>query len=88
MKENGGAFMFSDKNVNPGSMNLQSWLKKASKEERIEMARKIASTVEKSDDEMSYFDTANLEKMPKEERTWLAKKIASSVPPTRGYTGC
>ena len=84
-KEMQGAFIFSDK---AGSMNLQSWLRKASKEERIEMARKIASTVEKSDDEISYFDTANLEGMAKEERTWLAKKIASSVPPTRGYTGC
>ena len=63
-----GSFIFSEKS---GSMNLQSWIKKASKEERIEMARKIASTVEKSDDEISYFDTANLEKMPKEERTCL-----------------
>ncbi|VVB53638.1 Uncharacterised protein [uncultured archaeon] len=80
----GGALIFNK----PTNNNLRPWLFKASKEERMEMARQIASTVETTDEELSYFDTANLEDMPKEERTWLAKKIASSIPHGRGYTGC
>jgi len=85
VREMGGAFMFRNK---PTNSNLRPWLFKASKEERMEMARQIASTVETTDEELSYFDTANLEDMPKEERTWLAKKIVSSIPHGRGYTGC
>ncbi|CAG0987749.1 hypothetical protein METP1_02126 [Methanosarcinales archaeon] len=42
------------------------------------MAKQIASTVESTDEEIYYIDTANLQDMPREERTWLAKKIASS----------
>ncbi|MFZ3384955.1 MAG: hypothetical protein WA144_13615 [Candidatus Methanoperedens sp.] len=80
--------MFSNKAIKPTNNNLRSWVFKASKEERLEMARQIASTVETTDEEVSYFDTANLEDMPKEERTWLAKKIVSSIPHGRGYTGC
>lgn len=69
-------------------MNFQSWLRKASKEDRIEMARQIASTVEKPEDEISYIDTANLEDMAKEERTWIAKKIVSSIPHDWGCASC
>lgn len=76
-----GPFIFSNKAGN-------SWLWKASKEERIEMAKQIASTVETTEEELSYFDTSNLEDMPKEERTWLAKKIVSSIPHVWRYTGC
>lgn len=57
----------------------------ATKEERIEMARQIASTMETIDDEIYYIDTARIDEMPKEERTWLAKKIVSSVPHVGGY---
>lgn len=78
--------MFSDKPVRPG--DLQSWLRKASKEERIELARQIASTVEKPDDEISYIDTANLQEMHREERIWIAKKIVSTIPHDWGCTGC
>lgn len=80
-----GAFIFSNKAVKSCSMNLQSWLKKASKEERIELARQIASTVETSEDEISYIDTANLQDMHREERMWIAKKIVSSIPHDWGY---
>jgi len=82
------ALMFSNKAIKPVNNNLRSWVFKASKEERLEMARQIASTVETADEELSYIDTANLHEMPKEERTWLAKKIVSSIPHVRGYTGC
>lgn len=83
-----GTFIFSDKAITYGSMNIQSWLRKASKEERIEMARQIASTIDKFDDEIDYINTANLQNMPKEERTWIAKKIVSSIPYDWGYTSC
>ena len=79
-----GASMPANKAIKSMHHDLHSWLCEASKEERIEMAKQIASTVEKSDDEISYFDTANLEDMSKEERLWLAKKIASSIPHVRG----
>jgi len=82
------ALMFSNKAIKPANNNLRPWLYKASKEERMEMARQIASTVETTEEELSYIDTANLHEMPKEERTWLAKKIVSSIPHVRGYTGC
>jgi len=61
-------------------MNLKSWIRKASKEERIEMARQIASTVETSEDEIEYINTANLQDMHREERIWIAKKIVSTIP--------
>ena len=83
-----GSFIFSNKAVKSCSMNLQSWLKKASKEERIKMARQIASTVETSDDEISYIDTANLQEMHREERIWIAKKIVSSIPHDWGCASC
>ena len=82
------ALMFRNKSIKPTNNNLRPWLYKASKEERMEMARQIASTVETTDEELSYIDTANLHDMPKEERTRLAKKIVSSIPHGRGYTGC
>lgn len=78
-----GASMPANKAFKPADNDLQAWLCKASKEERIEMARQIANTVEKSDDEISYFDMADLEDMAKEERSWLARKIASSIPHVR-----
>ena len=83
-----GSFIFSNKAVKSGSMNLQSWIRKASKEERIEMAKQIASTVEKSDDEIDYINTANLQDMHREERIWIAKKIVSSIPHDWGCTNC
>ncbi len=72
--------MFADKSEKPAENNLKSWLRKASKEERIEMAKQIASTVETSDDEIHYIDTASIEEMPKEERMWIARKIVSTMP--------
>ncbi|MCX9084089.1 MAG: hypothetical protein OIN87_04725 [Candidatus Methanoperedens sp.] len=83
-----GSFFFSDKNVKSGSVDLQSWLRKASKEERIEMARKIASTVETSEDEIEYINTENLKDMHREERMWIARKIVSTIPHDWGYTSC
>ena len=83
-----GSFNFSNKAIRSGSMNLQSWIKKASKEERIEMARQIAETVETSGDEMEYINTANLQEMHREERIWIAKKIVSTIPHDWGYTSC
>jgi len=83
-----GAFIFSNKAVKSCGMNLQSWLKKASKEERIEMARQIASMVDKSEDEIDYIDTANLQDMHRKERIWIAKKIVSSIPHDWGYSSC
>jgi len=44
-------------------------LGEASKEERIELAKQIASTVEKADDEIDYINTANLQEMHREERS-------------------
>ncbi|PWB54025.1 MAG: hypothetical protein C3F06_05655 [Candidatus Methanoperedenaceae archaeon] len=81
MTEMKGCFIFASKADD-------SWLWKATKRERIEMAKQIASTVGTTDEEISYIDTANLQDMHKEERTWLAKKIVSSIPHGRGYTGC
>ena len=66
-----GPFIFSNKAID--SKNFHSWLWKASKEERIEMAKQIAFTVETTDDEIDYIDTANLQDMPREERTWLSE---------------
>jgi ribosomal protein L18E len=83
-----GSFNFSNKDIRSGNMNLKSWIRKASKEERIEMARQIASTVEKSDDEIKYINTANLQNMHREERMWIAKKIVSTIPHDWGYTSC
>ena len=83
-----GSFNFSNKAIRSGSMNLKSWIRKASKEERIEMARQIASTVETSEDEMEYINTANLQEMHREERIWIAKKIVSTIPHDWGYTSC
>ena len=83
-----GSFIFSNKAIKSENNNLHSWLWKASKEERIEMAKQIASTVETTDEEIYYIDTANLQDMPREERTWIAKKIVSSIPYVRGGTGC
>ena len=83
-----GAFIFSNKAVKSGSMNLQSWLKKASKEERIKMAKQIVSTVETSEDEIDYINTANLQDMHREERIWIAKKIVSSIPKDWGCASC
>jgi hypothetical protein len=80
--------MFGNKTIKSGNIDLQSWLRKASKEERIEVARQIASTVEKSDDEINYINTANLQDMHREERIWIAKKIVSSIPHDWGYTSC
>lgn len=73
-KEMQESFIFSNKSIKSGSVNLQSWIRKASKEERIEMARQIASTVDKSDDEIDYINTANLQYMQREESIWIAKK--------------
>ena len=70
------------------SGNIQAWLKKASKQERIEMARQIASTVEKPVDEIFYIDTANLEDMAREERMWIARKIVSTIPHDWGCARC
>lgn len=83
-----GAFIFSDKAVKSGCTNLQSWIKKASKEERIEMAKQIASTVETSEDEIEYINTANLQEMHREERIWIAKKIVSTIPHDWGCASC
>jgi len=82
------AFNFSNKAIESGNIDFQPWIRKASKEERIEMARQIASTIEKSDDEFSYIDTANLEDMQREERMWIAKKIVSTIPHDWGCGGC
>jgi hypothetical protein len=49
-----GSFIFSNKAIKSGNIDLQEWLGEASKEERIEMAKQIADTVEKSDDEIEY----------------------------------
>lgn len=76
-----GAFIFANKTGN-------SWLWKATKRERIEMAKQIASTVETADEEIYYIDTANLQDMPREERAWIAKKIVSTIPHDWGYTSC
>jgi|GEM_PF-1305930 len=88
MQKMQGSFIYSNKTVKSGSMNLQSWIKKASKEERIEMAKQIASTVEKSDDEIDYINTENLQDMHREERMWIAKKIVSTIPHDWGYSSC
>ncbi|MCX9025002.1 MAG: hypothetical protein OIN85_02765 [Candidatus Methanoperedens sp.] len=82
------SFIFSDKAIESDNIDFQSWLGEASKEERIEIARQIASTVEKSDDEISYIDMSNLRDMPKEKRIWIAKKIVSSIPHDWGYASC
>jgi hypothetical protein len=83
-----GSFIFSDKAIKSGCTNLRSWIRKASKEERIELAKQIASTVETSEDEMEYINTANLQDMHREERMWIAKKIVSTIPHDWGYTSC
>ncbi len=83
-----GASMPANKAIKSMHHDLHSWLCEAPKEERIEMAKPIASTVEKSDDEIYYIDTANLQDMPKEKRIWLAKKIAASIPHVRGWAEC
>lgn len=82
------AFNFSNKTIESDKIDFQSRLRKASKEERIEIARKIASTIDRSDDEVSYIDTANLEDMHREERIWIAKKIVSTIPHDWGCGGC
>jgi actin-related protein len=82
------SFIFSNKAVKASNIDLQSWLGEASKEERIELAKQIADTVEKSDDEIDYINTANLQEMHREERIWIAKKIVSSIPHDWGYTSC
>jgi len=76
-----GSFIFANKAGN-------SWLWKATKRERIEMAKQIASTVETIDEEISYIDTANLQDMHKEERMWIAKKIVSTIPHDWGCASC
>jgi acyl-CoA reductase-like NAD-dependent aldehyde dehydrogenase len=83
-----GSFIFSNKAVKAGSMNLQSWIRKASKEERIELAKQIASTVETSEDEIEYINTANLQEMHREERKEIAKKIVSTIPHDWGCASC
>lgn len=83
-----GSFIFSNKAVKASNINLQSWLGEASKEERIELAKQIADTVETSEDEISYIDTANLQDMHREERIWIAKKIVSTIPHDWGYASC
>ena len=83
-----GSFIFSDKAVKSGSMNLHSWIRKASKEERIELAKQIASTVETSEDEIEYINTSNLQDMHREERVWIAKKIVSTIPHDWGCASC
>lgn len=88
MKEMEGAFIFSDKVIKSGNIDFQSWLGEASKEERIETAKKIASTVETSDDEIEYINTTNLQDMHREERIWIAKKIVSTIPHDWGYASC
>lgn len=80
VREMAEALMFANKSLRSEDNNLKSWLRKASKEERIEMAKQIASTVETVDDEIYYIDTASIEEMPKEERMWIAKKIVSTIP--------
>ena len=70
-----GSLIFSNNAMRSENIDLQEWLKNASKEERVEMARQIASTLEKPEDEISYIDTANLEDMAKEERTWIAGSL-------------
>ena len=80
--------MFANKARKPANRSHYSWRRKASKEERIKIAKQIASTVEKSSEEIIYIDTADLHDMPKEERIWLAKKIASSVSCGWIYPGC
>lgn len=67
MRQMGGALLFADGDF------------KISKEERIRIAKQIASTVERTTEEISYINTSDIQDMPKEERTWIAKKIASSV---------
>ena len=81
-----GSFIFANKAVD--SRNFHSWLWQASKEERIEMAKQIASTVETIDEEIDYIDTANLQDMHKEERMWIAKKIVSTIPHDWGCASC
>jgi len=83
-----GSFSFSNKAIKSGKMNLQSWIRKASKEERIELAKQIASTVETSEDEIEYINTANLKDMHREERMWIAKKIVSTIPHDWGCASC
>ncbi len=83
-----GSFIFSNKAIKSGSTNLRSWIRKASKEERIELAKQIASTVDKSDDEMEYINTANLGDMHRDERMWIAKKIVSTIPHDWGCASC
>jgi len=82
------SLMFANKIERSSNFDLQSWLRNASKEERIQIAKQIASTIEKSDDEISYIDTAKLQDMHKEERIWIAKRIVSSIPYDWGYTRC
>ena len=83
-----GSFIFSNKAVKASNINLQEWLGEASKEEWIELAKQIASTVETSEDEIEYINTANLQEMHREERIWIAKKIVSTIPHDWGYTSC
>jgi protein-arginine kinase len=80
--------IFSNRVVKSENIDLQEWLKKASKEERIEMARQIASTIDRSDDEIEYINTANMEDMQREERMWIAKKIVSTIPHDWGCANC
>lgn len=80
VREMAETLMFANKSPRSEDNNLKSWLRKASKEERIEMAKQIASTVETVDDEIYYIDTASIEEMPKEERMWIARKIVSTMP--------
>jgi hypothetical protein len=44
-KEMQESFIFSNKSIKSGTMNFQSWIRKTSKEERIDIAKQIASTV-------------------------------------------
>ena len=69
-------------------MNFQPRIRNASKEERIEIAKQIASTIDKSDDEIDYINTANLQEMHREERMWIAKKIVSTIPHDWGCASC
>ncbi len=82
------SFIFSNKAVKSENIDLQSWLGEATKGERIELAKQIASTVETSGDEISYIDTANLGDMHREERIWIAKRIVSSIPYDWGCASC
>jgi actin-related protein len=82
------SFIYSNKSIKSDTMNFQSWIRKVSKEERIEITKQIASTVDKSDDEIEYVNTANLEDMHREERIGIAKKIVSTIPHDWGCASC